>query len=116
MQVGSFFECYALLMHDGSYWGSHIQEFANINDMVISKKNVCVGDLNVVMAGFGINQLEKYVKKMQNAGYTIPVFVHYIKAKNTTIGIVIIDMSVEVTITLATLSTTFLSEYIEPTK
>ena len=84
MQVGSFFECYALLMHDGSYWGSHIQEFANINDMVISKKNVCVGDLNVVMAGFGINQLEKYVKKMQNAGYTIPVFVQDIQGKNTT--------------------------------
>jgi DNA mismatch repair protein MutS len=84
MQVGSFFECYALIMHDGSYWGSHIQEFANINDMVISKKNVCVGDLNVVMAGFGINQLEKYVKKMQNAGYTIPVFVQDIQGKNTT--------------------------------
>ena len=84
MQVGSFFECYALIMHDGSYSGSHIQEFANINDMVISKKNVCVGELNVVMAGFGIHQLEKYVKKMQNAGYTLPIFVQDIQGKNTT--------------------------------
>jgi DNA mismatch repair protein MutS len=28
MQVGSFFECYALLEKDGSYSGSLIKEFA----------------------------------------------------------------------------------------
>ena len=84
MQVGSFFECYALLLPDGRYKGSHIQEFANINDMIISKKNVCVGDLNVVMAGFGLAQLEKYIKKMLNNGYSIVVFVQDNQAKNTT--------------------------------
>ena len=40
MQVGSFFESYALIDTDGKYIGSNIQDFANINDMVISKKNV----------------------------------------------------------------------------
>ena len=84
MQVGSFFECYALLLPDGTYKGSHIQQFATINDMIISKKNVCVGDLNVVMAGFGLAQLEKYIKKMLNNGYSIVVFVQDNQAKNTT--------------------------------
>ncbi len=84
IQVGSFFEAYALLLPDGSYKGSHIQEFAAINDMIISKKNVCVGDLNAVMAGFGLNQLEKYVKKMLNHDYTVVVFTQDNQSKNTT--------------------------------
>ena len=40
----------------------------------------------------------------------------YFRLKYTTIGIVINDISVEVTITLAILSTTLFSEYIDPTK
>lgn len=84
MQVGSFFECYAILMPDGSYKGSNIQEFASINDMIISKKNVCVGELNTVMAGFGVSQLEKYVKKMLQYNYTVVVYVQDNQAKNTT--------------------------------
>lgn len=40
----------------------------------------------------------------------------YFKEINTTIGIVIKDKIVEVTITLAMLSTVFLFEYIDPTK
>jgi len=84
LQVGSFFESYALIDEGDKYIGSNIQDFANINDMIISKKNVCVGNLNVVMAGFGIPQLEKYVKKMQNVGYTIVVFTQDIQSKNTT--------------------------------
>ncbi len=39
MQVGSFFECYALLNEkDNTYYGSNIQDFSDINDLVISKK------------------------------------------------------------------------------
>lgn len=84
MQVGSFYECYALVSQSGEYIGSNICDFANINDMIISKKNVCVGELNVVMAGFGLPQIEKYVKKMQNSGYTIVVFSQDSQSKNTT--------------------------------
>ena len=84
MQVGSFFECYALVCKDGTYHGSHIREFAEINDMTISRKNICVSGKSVVMAGFGLPQLEKYVKKMQEHGYTIVVFVQDNQAKNTT--------------------------------
>ena len=84
MQVGSFFECYAMLEPDGSYSGSHIQEFAIINDMSIAKKNICVGKNEIVMAGFGLGQLEKYVKKMLTHGYTVVVYSQDIQSKNTT--------------------------------
>ena len=75
IQVGSFFECYALENEDGTYYGSCIKEFANINDMIIAKKNICVGNKNVVMAGFGIHVLDKYIKKMLEHNYTVPVYV-----------------------------------------
>ena len=84
MQVGSFFESYALVEKDGSFSGSKIQEFADINDMTISRKNICVGDQSVVMAGFGLAQLEKYVKKMQEHGFTIVVYTQDTQTKNTT--------------------------------
>ena len=84
MQIGSFFECYALIEKDGSYSGSHICEFAEINDMTISKMNVCVDNKPGVMAGFGLPQLEKYIKKMQEHGYTVVVFTQDNPSKNTT--------------------------------
>ena len=84
MQVGSFFECYALVQKDGTYFGSSIKEFAEINDMIISRKNVCVGGKNVVMAGFGIAQLEKYIKRLQEKGFTIAVYTQDSPSKNTT--------------------------------
>lgn len=84
MQVGSFFECYALVGKDGEYYGSNIRDFANINEMAISKKNICVSGKSVVMAGFGLAQLEKYVKRLQEHGYTIVVFTQDTQAKNTT--------------------------------
>ena len=84
MQVGSFFECYALIRKDGTFSGSRIQDFADINDMTISRKNMCVEGQGVVMAGFGISQLEKYIKKLQDNAYTIVVYTQDTQAKNTT--------------------------------
>ena len=84
MQVGSFFEVYGLLDNDNKIYGSNIQEFAEINDMVIARKNVCVGKEGVVMAGFGLPQLDKYVRKLQDNGYTIPVYTQDSQCKNTT--------------------------------
>ena len=84
MQVGSFFECYAIQKDNNSYEGSNIVEFTSTNDMIIAKKNSCIGEKNVVMAGFGINQLEKYVKKMLAINYTVIVYTQDIQAKNTT--------------------------------
>jgi len=84
MQVGSFFESYGLLDKNNNIYGSNITTFAEINDMTISRKNICVGNEKVVMAGFGLPQLEKYVKKMQDNGYTILVYTQDTPTKNTT--------------------------------
>ena len=84
LQVGSFFESYGLLDKDNNIFGSSITEFAEINDMTISRKNVCVGTDRVVMAGFGLPQLEKYVRKLQDHGFTIPVYTQDTPSKNTT--------------------------------
>jgi DNA mismatch repair protein MutS len=85
MQVGSFFECYALLdPRENTYHGSNIQEFSDINDLVISKKNVLHNGTPVVMAGFGITQLEKYVRRMQENDYTVVVHTQDSNTKNTT--------------------------------
>ena len=82
MQVGSFYEVYALLTDSGEMVGSNILEFSTINDMVISKKNTCVGKQQVVMAGFGVPQLEKYTKKLQEQDYTIVVYKQELQGKD----------------------------------
>tara|TARA_B100000902_G_scaffold158640_1_gene154635 strand:- start:16321 stop:19320 length:3000 start_codon:yes stop_codon:yes gene_type:complete len=83
IQVGSFFECYAIIESDGSYIGSSIEEFSRICDMSIARKNTSVGEKNVVMAGFGLGQLEKYVKRLLEHGYTVPIITQNVQAKNT---------------------------------
>ena len=66
------------------YFGSEINNFSQICDMTISRKSGCsCRNHNVVMAGFGIPQIEKYLKKLQDNGYTIVVFTQDNQAKNT---------------------------------
>ena len=83
MQVGSFFEVYAL-MEENKMVGSNIAEFAALNGMVISPKQSFVDGKQVVMAGFGVPQIEKYVKKLQENGYTTLIYRQDIQGKNTT--------------------------------
>ena len=85
MQVGSFFECYAVEEKDGSYSGSNIRDLADTNDLSIARKNTFVENgKQIVMAGFGLLQLEKNVKKLQEVGYTIIVYTQDVQSKNTT--------------------------------
>lgn len=84
MQVGSFFECYALVNSEGEYYGSDICNLSDINDLVVSRKNTTHNSLPVVMAGFGVNQLEKYVKRLQENDYTIVIYTQDSNTKNTT--------------------------------
>jgi len=84
MQIGSFFEVYALKNPDGSYSGSNIEEFAAINDFVIADKHTYVGKLPVRMAGFGLTQIDKYVRKLQEHDYTIVIYKQDVNGKNTT--------------------------------
>jgi DNA mismatch repair protein MutS len=83
-QVGSFGEIYSLLNEDGTYTDNTIQDVANINDMVIVPKNVFVDGKQVVMAGVGMAYLDKYLKRLQEHGYTIVIYTQDVNAKNTT--------------------------------
>jgi DNA mismatch repair protein MutS len=75
MQVGAFYEVYGLKrLTDNSIYGSQIMEFSKICDLNVVDKKVCVGKEAVKMAGFKDMFLEKFVRKLQEAGYTSIVF------------------------------------------
>ena len=75
MQVGSFFEVYALLdKATDTISGSKIEEFSRMCDLNIAEKNSSIGKDCVLMAGFKDNGLDKYMKKIQEAGYTSVVY------------------------------------------
>ena len=88
MQVGSFFEVYGYIDKKSQIIsGSNIEAFSKICDLNIVEKNVCVPNsshLEVLMAGFKDIQIEKYIKKIQEASYTAVVYVQDEAAKNTT--------------------------------
>jgi DNA mismatch repair protein MutS len=80
MQNGAFFEIYSLRDENNNYFGSNISDFSKICDLnIVDKKaqgnsNVMIDNLFVVNAGFKTHLIEKYVKKMQENGYTIAVY------------------------------------------
>lgn len=80
MQNGAFFEIYALRDENNNYFGSNIADFSKNCDLnIVDKKaqgnsNVIIDNLFVVNAGFKTHLIEKYVKKMQEIGYTIVVY------------------------------------------
>ena len=95
IQVGSFYEVYALKDENGKIYGSNIVEYSKINDLVIAKKHITVrGPIKdvvsvkkgyqLVMAGFGLTQVDKYLARMQEHGYTIVIYNQDIQGKNTT--------------------------------
>jgi DNA mismatch repair ATPase MutS len=77
MEVGSFFEIYGLYdKQNDIVIGSKITELSQICDLVIGEKGVFIDKMPVKQAGFGSkneDQLDKYVNKLQTAGYTIVV-------------------------------------------
>ena len=85
MLVGSFFEVYALKNQNGNYERSSILDFSDICELNIAfKKPQTLNNMPVVMAGFKDIMLDKYLKKLQNAGYTIPVYIQEGTAPNIT--------------------------------
>ena len=85
MQVGSFFEVYGVYdVNKEVMTGSKIVDFSQICELNIVDKNTCIGQSNVMMAGFKDFSIEKYVKKIQEAGFTAVVYVQDEAAKNTT--------------------------------
>ena len=84
MQVGAFYEVYGLKNEKNmNIHGSLIMDFSKICDLNVVDKKVCVGPNAVVMAGFKESFLDRYVKKLQDAGYTSIVFTQDEQAPNT---------------------------------
>jgi DNA mismatch repair protein MutS len=82
--IGSFAENYSLVNEDGSYTSSVFQDFVTICDLMVGKKNVVIDGKQLLMAGFGLAQLDKYVRKLQEHDYTIVIYKQDVNGKNTT--------------------------------
>ena len=80
MQNGAFFEVYGLRDDENNYFGSNILDFSRICDLnIVDKKSA--GDKHIIVdgkytinAGFKTHLVDKYVKKMQENGYTIIIY------------------------------------------
>ena len=76
MQVGAFFEVYGVKDSlSGETSHSNIVEFGDVCQLNISEKKANFGNGVVVMAGFRDYTLDKYIAKLTDAGYTIPVYI-----------------------------------------
>lgn len=95
MQVGAFFEIYGVLENDGTYSGSRIGDVAEAVDLLINNKSAGGSGsggggettdekLPVKMAGFRDYQLDKYLRRLNDAGWTCVVYTQDAAAKNTT--------------------------------
>jgi DNA mismatch repair protein MutS len=84
MQVGAFFEVYGIYNKENDcIISSKISEFSRICELNIVDKNTCVGKNNVMMAGFKDIMIEKYLRKIQDAGFTAVVYTQDENMKNT---------------------------------
>ena len=83
-QIGQFNECYSLLNDDESHTNSVFQEFITICELAVGKKNVVIDSKQLLMAGFGLAQIDKYVRKLQEHDYTIVIYKQDVNGKNTT--------------------------------
>ena len=72
MQCGSFYEVYCC-KKNGDFTSNRIGEFSRICDMRIANKRSKNNGLSVFMSGFPELHLEKYVKKLNDAGWTVAV-------------------------------------------
>jgi len=85
MQVGAFFEVYGIYDTDSqTILSSKIKDFSQICELNIVDKNMYVGERVVMMAGFKDIQIEKYIRKIQDAGFTVVVYSQDENVKNTT--------------------------------
>lgn len=83
MQVGAFFEVYGIYDKDNdNIITTKIREFSQICELNVVDKNTCVGKNNVMMAGFKELMIEKYLRKIQDAGFTAVVYIQDENIKN----------------------------------
>lgn len=85
IQCGSFFEVYGLKDKDGEFTTKSIEHFSKVCDMAIAakcspgkarKKNQTYKGKQVFMAGFsGLESLDKYVVRLTQNGFIVPVWI-----------------------------------------
>ena len=76
MQVGAFFEIYGVKNpNTDEIEESNIVEVTDICQINISGPKSSYGDGQIVMAGFRDFTIDKYLLKLTESGYTVPVFV-----------------------------------------
>ena len=80
MQVGSFFEIYAL---KNDPFCSTINDICNICQFSIAEKKAQYEDKQILMAGFPEYKLEKYLQKITEHNYSVVVYVQEKNEKNT---------------------------------
>jgi DNA mismatch repair protein MutS len=78
-QNGAFFEVYGLKDINDNIHSSNLFDFSRICDLNIVGRKVPGGDMlidgeRVVNAGFKTHLIEKYIKKMQESGFTVIVY------------------------------------------
>lgn len=89
LQVGSFFEAYGYKEAE-CICGSNVADvFERILDFKVNPKAKMLHEgKQVYMGGFGISQIEKYVAKIQENGYTIAVYTQNKNEVSTTRSLV----------------------------
>ena len=73
MQVGSFYEVYALRSASGELEGGDVEAFAKLNCMKVASKGHARDGREILMAGFGMAQVDTYVDRTVAHGYTIAI-------------------------------------------
>jgi len=87
MLVGVFYEVYGCKDLLGNYSGSRILDFSQICELQIGDRKVCNSNnpnKQIVMAGFKDIMLEKYLRKLQDALFTVVVYKQDEKDKKIT--------------------------------
>jgi DNA mismatch repair protein MutS len=74
MQIGAFYEVYALNTPDKKDCGSKIYEMGEMCDLSVVDKKQTYDGFQVLMSGFRDYSIDKYLKKIQSNGYTIIVY------------------------------------------
>jgi len=75
MQVGAFFEVYGIKGPDGDIDRSQIVPFTELCQLNISSKTQVYDNGIIVMAGFRDFTVDKYITKLTENGFTVPVFI-----------------------------------------
>ena len=75
LQVGAFFEIYGIKTDNNEISGSNISEVCELCQLNMSEKKITYNNGSVLMAGFRDYTLDKYISRLTEYGYTIPVYV-----------------------------------------